>query len=139
MAAAEKAIPVPDELNQPYWDGAKEHKLVLQHCANCPTVSARPRVVCPRCHGEEFEWKQVSGRGILHSYSIVHSTTAPGFRDEVPYVAANVSIEEDLTCYIACNLLIDQADHDKLNISLPVVVEFEDHGNDVVVPQFRLA
>lgn len=139
MTAAEKAIPVPDELNQPYWDGAKAHKLVLQHCRQCRTVSARPRVVCPRCHGEEFEWQEVSGKGIIHSYSIVHQTTAAGFQDEVPYVVANVSIDEDSTCYITCNLLVDKADHDKLTISLPVVVEFEDRGNGVVVPQFRLA
>ena len=80
MTAAQKAIPVPDEQNAPYWEGAKEHKLVLQHCAGCGLVSARPRVICPRCHKEEFEWKQVSGKGIIHSYTIVHQTTAAGFR-----------------------------------------------------------
>lgn len=139
MTAAEKAIPVPDELNAPYWEGAKEHKLVLQHCSGCGLVSARPRVICPRCHKEEFEWKQVSGKGIIHSYVIVHQTTAAGFQDEVPYVVCHVVIDEEPTCYVTANLLVDQSQYDKLTISLPVVVDFEDRGNGVVVPQWRLA
>jgi len=139
VAADQKAIPVPDEQNQPYWDGAKEKKLVLQHCSGCGLVSARPRVICPRCHKEEFEWKQVSGKGIIHSYTIVHQTTAAGFQDEVPYVVVHAVIDEEPTCYVTANLLVDQSEHSRLTISLPVVIDFEDRGNGTVVPQWRLA
>ena len=139
MAAGQKAIPVADSQDAPYWDGAKEGKLVLQHCSGCGLVSARPRVVCPRCHGEAFEWKPVSGKGTIHSYTIVHQTTASGFQDEVPYVVCHVQINEEPTCFVTANLLVDQSQFDKLTISLPVVVDFEDRGNGVVVPQWRLA
>ena len=139
MSTAEKPIPVPTDEDRPYWEGAREHKLVLQHCTGCGLYSAQPRVVCPQCHGEAFEWSQVSGKGRIHSYTIVHSTTVPGFRDEVPYVVVFVQIDEEPTCYIAANLLVDASEHDALNIDLPVVVDFEDRGGGVVVPQFRLA
>lgn len=139
MTAAQKAIPVPDEQTRPYWDGAQRHELVLQHCAGCGLVSARPRVVCPRCHAEAFEWRRVSGQGIIHSYTIVYQTTAAGFQDEIPYVVVHVQIAEEPTCYVTGNLLVDASEYDRLTIDLPVAVTFEDRGNGVVLPQWRLA
>jgi hypothetical protein len=138
MSATAKAIPVPTDRDRPYWDGAREGKLVLQRCSNCQLYSSRPRVICPKCHGSEFEWSPVSGRGIIHSYGIARQTTAPGFGDELPYVVVHVQIEEEPTCYMSTNLLVDEDEYDTLDIGLEVVVEFEDRG-DVTVPQFRLA
>jgi len=138
MSAANKAIPVPTELDRPYWEGAKERKLVLQHCSGCGLYAAQPRVICPSCHGDIFEWQQVSGRGKLHSYSIVWQTTAAGFADEVPYVVCLATIEEDDTCFVTANLLVDEGQYDSLNVDLAVVIDFEQRP-EAVVPQWRLA
>ena len=138
MAATEKTIPVPDELTKPFWDAAKEHRYVLQRCAACHLFSAWPRVICPRCHGDAFEWAEPSGKGKIHSYTILRQTTRPGFTDEIPFVIVNVEIADEPTCIVTANLLIDESEYDHLHIDLPVVVTFEDRG-DVAVPQFKLA
>lgn len=138
MSVEEKAVPVPTELDGPYWEGARDHKLMLQRCAGCRLHNAQPRVICPRCHGSDFEWTEVSGKGTLHSYTIVRQTTVAGFQDELPYVVAHVQIDEEPTCFISANLLVAERDYQLLTIDLPVVVAFEDRG-DVTVPQFRLA
>ncbi len=137
MSVAQKAIPVPTDADRPYWDGAREGKLVLQRCSGCQLLSSQPRVICPRCHSEAFEWSEVSGRGKIHSYTIVWQTTAAGFQDEVPFVVVHVQIEEEPLCYISANLLVDESEYDSLTVDLPVVVEFEDRG-EATVPQFRL-
>lgn len=138
MSNALKAIPVPDNRTRPYWDAAKEHRFVLQHCIACGLWSAEPRVVCPRCHGIDFEWAEPSGRGKIHSYTIVRQTTRSGFIDEVPFVIVVVELAEEPTCYIVANLLVNEDQYDDLNIDLPVAVTFEDRG-EVTVPQFGLA
>ena len=138
MAATEKTIPVPDELTQPYWDAAKEHRYVLQRCTACGTFAAWPRVICPRCHGDAFEWAAPSGKGKIHSYTILRQTTRSGFTDEIPFVIVNVEIADDPTCIVTTNLLVDESEYDKLHVDLPVVVTFEDRG-EVTVPQFKLA
>lgn len=138
MSTSERAIPVPTERDAPYWEGAKEHRLVLQRCSGCGLYSAQPRVMCPRCRGEAFTWSQTSGRGKIHSYTIVRQTTAPGFQDDVPYVVVHVQIDEEPTCYITTNLLVSKEEYGTLSVDLPVVVEFEERG-DSVLPQFRLA
>lgn len=138
MSTSAKAIPVATDRDQPYWEGARNGKLVLQRCCACGLYSAQPRLVCPRCRGEAFEWSPVSGRGKIHSYTIVHQTTAAGFADEVPYVLVHVEIDEEPTCYVTANLLVPREEYDSLSVDLPVVVEFETRGA-VVLPQFRLA
>ena len=138
MASAEKPVPVPNEEDRPYWEGARAGKLVLQQCKHCGLYSSQPRVICPRCHSDEFEWNAVSGRGHLHSYTIVRQTTGAGFQDEIPYVVCHVVIDEEPTCYVTGNLLVDESEYEGLAIDLPVVVEFEDRG-EAVVPQWRLA
>ena len=57
----------------------------------------------------------------------------------MPDANRHVVINEEPTCYVTANLLVDPSQYDKLTISLPVVVDFEDRGNGVVVPQWRLA
>jgi uncharacterized OB-fold protein len=138
VSAAEKPVPVATDLDRPYWEGAKQRQLVLQRCGGCGLYSAQPRVVCPRCHGDAFEWSRVSGKGRIHSYAIVWQTTAPGFQDEIPYVVCYAQIDEEPTCYITANLLVGESEHDKLDIGLPVVIDFEDRG-EAIVPQWRLA
>lgn len=138
MSTTAKAIPVPTGRDRPYWDGAREGKLVLQRCAHCHLYSSQPRVVCPKCHGVDFDWEPVSGRGVIHSYTIPYQTTSPGFGDELPYVVVHVQIEEEPTCYLMTNLLVDESEFDSLDIGLQVVVDFEDRG-EVTIPQFRLA
>jgi len=138
MSALEKAIPVPDELNGPYWEAAKQHRFVLQHCQTCGVWNARPRVICPVCHQDKFAWDEPSGRAKIHSYTIVHQTSAAGFQDEVPYVLCIATIEEDPTCYVQANLVVDKSEHDNLTVDLPLKIVFEDRG-EVTVPQFELA
>jgi uncharacterized OB-fold protein len=135
---AAKAIPIATEHDRPYWEGAKEGRLVLQRCLGCGLFSAQPRTVCPRCHRDSFGWAEVSGRGRIHSYTIVHQTTIAGFQEELPYVVVHVQIDEEPTCYLTANLVVDERDRERLTIDLPVVVQFENRG-DVALPQFRLA
>ena len=139
MSTAQKAIPVAQEVDAPYWDGAREHKLVLPRCTRCGLLSARKRVICPGCQGEVFEWMEVSGRGKIHSYTIVWQSTISGFGDEVPYVVCHAYIDEEPTCYISTNLVgVEEADFEHLDVGIPVIMSYEERG-DAVIPQWRLA
>jgi len=43
---------------------------------------------------QDIEWKPVSGRATLFSYTIVRRAAAPAFASDVPYVLAIVELEE---------------------------------------------
>ncbi|MET0895398.1 MAG: OB-fold domain-containing protein [Acidimicrobiia bacterium] len=136
MSALEKPVPVPSEEDRPYWDGAREHRLVLYRCTSCGRLKARHVIVCSRCRGEDFEWSAVSGRGRIFSFTVARQTSTRGFADEVPYVVVLVAIDEDPSLVITTNLVGD-FDVDALDLDLPVEAVFEERG-DAVVPQFAL-
>lgn len=136
MPPATRPVPDPDESDAPYWDAARARQLKMPRCTYCAAYARRRPAACPRCHHEEFEWVELSGRGTIYSYTVARQTTTPGFEDLVPYVLVQVSLEEAPEICIMTNL-VGEFDIDALDLDLPVVVDFEDRG-EVTLPQFRL-
>ena len=54
--AYEKPIPKRGTHTGPFWDGAKEGKLMLPRCRDCNRVHWYPRFLCPFCHSNNLEW-----------------------------------------------------------------------------------
>jgi len=91
-----------------------------------------PRNGCPNCWSEDLEWVDASGRGTVHTFSIVHRAPLPEFAADAPYVVAMVDLEEGPRMYtnIVGEAALDVAIGDK------VQVRFQDRGEGTVVPQF---
>lgn len=123
----------PPEDAGPFLDAAREGRLVIQRCTSCGEHQFYPRKLCVRCGGD-VEWVQASGRGTVHTFTVIHQQGMPGWRDEVPYVAAIVDLDEGVrmtTNVVGC------APSD-VRIGLPVEVTFVDEGT-YVLPRFRPA
>ncbi|HWX76818.1 MAG TPA: zinc ribbon domain-containing protein, partial [Candidatus Acidoferrales bacterium] len=56
-----KPLPELTPVNQPFWDGAKGGKLMMQKCGDCGTWIFCPRPVCGDCASDKLEWVQLSG------------------------------------------------------------------------------
>jgi uncharacterized protein len=89
-----KPMPVPQELSRPYWEAARQGRLVLQRCGQCGTVRHYPRLLCDRCHSREVGWMPATGRGRIHSWTVCHHVFHPGFAADVPYVLVTVDLDE---------------------------------------------
>jgi uncharacterized OB-fold protein len=89
-----KPVPLTDELSEVYWQAAREERLLIQRCAACGAYQFYPRAHCSACLSGEPEWVQASGRGRLHTFSVVYRSTNPEFADDCPYVFAIVELAE---------------------------------------------
>ena len=68
-----KQSPIPDELSKPFWDACNVDRLVLQNCTKCNLLLHPPEPTCEQCDSKDYlEWKEVSGRGKVYSYGIMH-------------------------------------------------------------------
>jgi len=134
-ARGEKPVPVADDLSQPFWDGAKGRRLVAQRCAECGYYNHPPRLVCDRCSSQRLEFAPVSGRGTIHSFTVMHQPSVAGFEGEVPYVNIVVELEEQPMLFMVSNL--PYAELGKVRIGGRVEVWFEERGPDLVLAQFR--
>ena len=130
-----RPLPLIDEASRPYWEGARRHELVLLRCPGCMYYVHYPREQCPRCGSGKLVPSRVSGRGVVHSFTITHHRAAPGFEDQVPFVVILVELEEQRGLRIISNL--SGCRPDEVRIGMPVEVVFEDVGPDLSLPQFR--
>jgi len=130
---AMKPAPIPDEISQPFFDGARAGKLMLQHCTACGGWSFPVRERCPHCFAAKLEWKAASGEGTLYTFAIMHQAMQPGFASSVPYNVSQIDLAEGVR--MVSNVIgIDNKD---LRIGMKLTAIFEDTGNGVFIPKFR--
>jgi hypothetical protein len=89
-----RPIPPTSELTAPYWDAARRGELVMQHCEVCEARPFPPRARCPRCGADALAWAPMSGRGTVHSFTVVHRAPHPVFAGQLPLVVAIVELAE---------------------------------------------
>ena len=128
-------VPTPDFETQPYWDAARDGKLMIRRCRACGEAYFYPRSFCPKCWSEDVEWEEASGRATLYTWSVVHRNDLPPFPDRVPYVAAIVDLDEGprmMTNVEGCSF-------EDLRVGMSLQVDFRDDSDEVTVPVFRPA
>jgi uncharacterized OB-fold protein len=125
-------VPLPDDASMPYWDAAREGRLLIQRCNHCREFQFYPRPFCARCLAPDPEWVQAAGTGHIHTFSVVHRTSDPRFVDQLPYAFAIVRLDEGVR--MTANIV--DTPFDRLRCELPVRVVFQAVAGGVVVPQF---
>ena len=130
-----KPEPVVAPWARPFWNAAKEQRLVLQQCNACRKFIFYPRIACPHCSSDDLAWCAASGRGTIYSYTVVENNAPSAFIADMPYVVAVIRLEEGvqmLSNVIDC----DPAD---LRCDMPVVVTFDALNERFTLPKFRPA
>ena len=89
-----KPLPTPDLDSQAYWQGLKDGKLLLQHCTGCGHVQFYQQSICRLFGSEALEHRAASGRGVVHSFSVVHRAPGPAFKQDTPYAVLLVELAE---------------------------------------------
>ena len=118
--------PQPNLETQPYWDAAAEGRLLVKKCNACGELHFYPRATCPFCFSGETAWQQVSGDGVIYTYSVMRRG-AP-----VPYAIAYVTLAEGptmMTNIVDCDL-------DAIKIGQKVKVVFKPTEGGPPLPCF---
>ena len=127
--------PLNPELTRPFWEAAKRHELVMPRCTTCDHIFFYPREECPRCFSTTLEWTPVSGRGRLHSFTIVYQPANAAFRDEAPHVYAVVQLDEGPR--LVSNVV--QCDPESVRVDMPLVAVFDDVTPEWTLVKFKPA
>ena len=128
---------VPDSFSQPFWDAANEKRLVIQHCRECDRLQHPPAETCRDCDASDsFEWKQVSGRGTIYNYGVVHDCPIRLLQDDQPFNVAVIMLEEDPGIQMYSHLPGTPVDEVPVHAAVEVV--FEETANGQKVPEWRV-
>ncbi len=130
-----RPLPVADDLSQPFWEAAKQQRLVVQRCRECGYFNHPPRLACDACQSQQLQFEPVSGQGTIYSFTVMHQPNVAGFENQIPYINILVELEEQPLLFMVSNL--PASDLDKIKIGGQVEVSFEEVDPDTALPQFR--
>ena len=133
--ATKKPLPTPDTDSAAFWSGLKEGKLLLQHCLDCGNVQYYQQSLCRRCGGERLEHRAASGRGKVHSFSVVYRAPGPAFKRDVPYAVLLVDLEEGPRMISS----LVGAKPESVTFDMPVQLVCEKASDEITLPRFRPA
>ena len=98
-----RSYPAPDATPEtaPFWEAAREGRLLIKRCGQCGEANYPPRAHCPFCHAADTAWDEASGKGSIYSLSIMRRAPTG------PFALAYVELDEGprmLTNIVAADL-----------------------------------
>jgi uncharacterized protein len=114
-----------------FWEGARNGKLLLQYCTESGRFQHYPRPVSIFTGRKTLEWRQVSGRGQVYSWTFTR-VAWPGNEERVPYICAYVDLEEGVR--FLCNLV--DCNESEVHIGMQVAVRWDHLNEDIAYPDF---
>jgi uncharacterized OB-fold protein len=98
----------------------EQGKLMAGKCLKCGKIHLPPRPLCDECYSQTFEWVEVSGRGKLLTYTVIH-VAPPLFQALAPYAVGIVQ----LTNGLKIPGMISGVLQEQLKISMELTVDFK--------------
>jgi uncharacterized OB-fold protein len=128
-----RLLPAVGPENEHFWKGGADGELRFLRCDDCRTFVHPPSPVCPECLSRSLRPEAVSGRAIVHTYTVNEQPWIPGF--DPPYVVAIVDIEEQAGLRLTTNIV--NCGIDDVAIGMSVTVCFEECEDGIFIPLFE--
>ena len=129
--------PIPEYGTEPYWQACNEERLLMQRCKSCHKFRWHPAPLCVFCAHDVYAWAALSGRGRVHTWTVITHPVHPAAVARVPYVVVEVELVEQTNLRMISNLI--DCDPAAITFGAPVTLAFTPHPNGQKLPVFRLA
>ena len=121
--AGQRPAPVPYHFSKPFWDAAREGKLLLQYDPDAGKYQFYPRPISVFGGRRNLEWREASGKGTVYTYTVSRRAPPP-FKNVSPFVIATVELPEGVR--IMTNLI--NCPPDRVKIGMPVRLAWSKRG-----------
>ena len=104
------------DFSMPYWEATRQRKLLIQFCKSAQKYQHFPRPVSIFTgRRRDIEWREVSGKGTVFSYTITYRGP-PLFHGAEPYAVVSATLD------IGINVIADMVDctADELKVGMKV-------------------
>jgi len=126
---------VIDRDNVEFFRGMLQRRLLLNHCEDCGDWNSATRPICPVCWSDNVRPTEVSGKGVVHSFTLLHAgLPIAGVDYAAGYPVALVELEEQAGFRAAATIV--DCPNDQLKIGLPVELTWIERDGEPF-PAFR--
>ena len=116
-----------------WWELVSQGVLPIQKCNGCGKLHHPPRPMCDRCRSQDMGHVVASGRGSVHTFTVIHYPQFPGY--DFPIVAALVDLEEGTR--IVSNVV--ECAPEAVHVGMPVQGFIQEGEDGMKLPVFRPA
>jgi uncharacterized protein len=109
-----------------------QKKLMAGRCLKCGKIHLPPRLLCDNCYGQQFEWMQISGKGKLVTYTVIH-VASQQFQALTPYAVGIVQLENGLRI----PGMIPGLTQEQLKIGMELTLDFGTCSTSQAWPQWQ--
>jgi len=110
----------------------QQSKLMAGKCLKCGKIHLPPRPLCDNCYSTEFQWVEISGKGKLLTYSVIH-VAPPQFQSLTPYIVGIIELEGGFKI----PGMIQNLKQEQLKIGMPLTVDFGTCSTSQQWPQWN--
>ncbi len=126
--------PTVIEETRPYWEGTLVEELRIQRCKACGLRQLPGGPCCTTCLSQDLSWERAAGTGTVFSFTVVRHAFHPSFAADVPYVVADVALDEGPI--VTSN--VTGCAPDDVSIGMVVEVWFDAQSEDAFHTPLRL-
>ena len=83
-------LPEPTPVSQPFWDGLRENRILIQYSPSADRYVFYPRTLTPGTLADDLEWREIDGAGTLYTYTVARRPTGPPWTEKPPQLLAVV-------------------------------------------------
>jgi uncharacterized OB-fold protein len=102
-----------------FYKNLAQGKLMAGKCMRCGKIHLPPRPLCDNCFSQEFTWVEVSGKGKLLTYTVIH-IAPPQFQALAPYAVGILQLENGLRI----PGLISGVTQEQLKVGMELTIDF---------------
>ena len=126
--------PLPEGwiLTRPFWEATRTGKLMIQYDPAVGKYQFYPRSVSVWTGRRNLEWRAVSGKGTLYSFTETH-VAPPGFEELAPYMIGVIELDEGVRMMTPLeNLTVEEA-----RLGMRMRVCWQKLSDEITYPAFE--
>lgn len=83
-------LPEPTPVSAPFWQGLREHRILVQYSPSLGRYVFYPRTLAPGTLADDLEWREIDGAGEVYTFTVARRPTGPPWADALPQILAVV-------------------------------------------------
>jgi len=103
-----------------FYKFCSERKLMGLRCNRCRKITAPPRSLCSHCGNSDLVWTELSGKGRLVTYTVIHIAPVQ-FQAFAPYAIGIVELGDG----VRLPGMIRDVRFENLKVGMELLVDFE--------------
>lgn len=131
-----RPLPEPTPVSAPFWQGLREHRILVQYSPSLGRYVFYPRTLAPGTLADDLTWHEIDGAGSLYTFTVARRPTGPPWAGALPQILAVVGW--DAGPRVSTELVdVDPAD---IRIGMRVTPVFCDvPGSEITLLRYRPA